>query len=184
MKKLAILSTHPIQYNAPLFRSMAEQADWNVHVFFSRTSKQVSYDPDFQREVAWDTPLTEGYAHSHVDATASAGVEDLKQSIEAFQPNALLVYGWNFPGHFATMRQFHGRVPVWFRGDSHLLNPKPFWKKAMRRAMLTWVYRHVDVAFTVGSANASAFLKTSSTRRPKVIKPVSASITTWALEHT
>ena len=78
MIRLAILSSHPIQYNAPLFRRMAEQADWDVHVFFSRTSKQVIYDPDFQRDVFWDTPLTEGYAHSHIDATTSSGVEALK----------------------------------------------------------------------------------------------------------
>ena len=52
MKRLAILSTHPIQYNAPLFRLMAEQESLEVHVFFSRTQKQVSYDPGFQRDVA------------------------------------------------------------------------------------------------------------------------------------
>ena len=157
MKKLAILSTHPIQYNAPLFRRMAAQEDWNVHVFFSRTLKQVSYDPDFQCEVAWDTPLTEGYVHSHVDATASSGVEELKRAIGTFRPNALLVYGWNFPGHRQVMRAFHGRVPIGFRGDSHLLNPAPFWRRWIRRSVLRKVYRHVDLAFSVGTANTAYF---------------------------
>ena len=157
MKKLAILSTHPIQYNAPLFRRMAEQADWNVHVFFSRTLKQVSYDPDFQREVVWDTPLTEGYAHSHLDAAAFSGVDALIQGIEAFQPTALLVYGWNFPGHRQVMRAFHGRIPIGFRGDSHLLNPMPIYWRWIRKAVLRRVYRHVDLAFSVGTANTAYF---------------------------
>lgn len=158
MIRLAILSTHPIQYNAPLFRMISEQEDWEIHVFFSRTSKQVSYDPDFQREVAWDTPLTEGYAHSHVDAIAPSGVETLKQAIEVFQPSTLLVYGWNFPGHREVMRAFHGRVPIGFRGDSHLLNPMPFYWRWIRKAVLRRVYRHMDLAFSVGTANTAYFL--------------------------
>ena len=158
MIRLAILSTHPIQYNAPLFRLMAEQESWEVHVFFSRTAEQVHYDPDFQREVAWDTPLTEGYAHSHVDATTSTGAKTLKQSIKAFKPNALLVYGWNSPGHLSMMRKFHGHIPIWFRGDSHLLDPMPSWRRWLRKCFLTWVYRHVDHCFPVGSNNYDYFL--------------------------
>lgn len=157
MIRLAILSTHPIQYNAPLFRRMAEKTDWEVHVFFSRTAEQVHYDPDFQRKVAWDTPLTEGYAHSHVDAKTASGVEDLKRSIEAFEPNALLVYGWNFPGHRQVMQAIHGRIPIGFRGDSHLLNPLPCWRSWLRQAFLRKVYRHVDLAFSVGTANTAYF---------------------------
>ena len=157
MKRLAILSTHPIQYNAPLFRMLHEEAGIELQVFFSKTWDQVKFDPDFQREVTWDIPVSEGYSHSTHDASTRSGQRALVQAIRAFQPDALLVYGWNFPGHFYTMRQFHGRVPVWFRGDSHLLNPMPFWKSAMRKAMLTWVYRHVDVAFAVGTANEAYY---------------------------
>ena len=72
---------------------ISEQADWEVHVFFSRTSKQVSYDPDFQREVAWDTPLTEVPIRTYSQPPLEKA---LKESIEAFKPNTLLVYGWNF----------------------------------------------------------------------------------------
>ena len=133
--RLAILSTHPIQYNAPLFRMLHDEEGLDVHIFFSKTWDQVKYDPDFQREVTWDIPVSEGYSHSTHDASTRIGQQALAAAIRAFQPDALLVYGWNFPGHFATMRQFHGRVPIWFRGDSHLLNPMPFWKKAMRRAL-------------------------------------------------
>ncbi|MDA9863776.1 glycosyltransferase family 4 protein [Flavobacteriales bacterium] len=157
MRRLAILSTHPIQYNAPLFRMLHEDDGIELQVFFSKTWDQVKFDPDFQREVTWDIPVSEGYPHSTHNGSTRSGQQALIQAIQAFHPDALLVYGWNFPGHFYTMRQFHGRVPVWFRGDSHLLNPMPVWKKAMRKAMLTWVYRHVDVAFSVGTANEAYY---------------------------
>ena len=157
MKRLAILSTHPIQYNAPLFRILHEDDSIELCVFFSKTWDQVKFDPDFQREIVWDIPVFEGYRNSTHDASTKAGKRDLKRAIQSFQPDAILVYGWNFPGHLAMMRTFHGKIPVWFRGDSHLLDPLPLWKKIARRKLLKWVYRHIDFAFTVGTANEAYY---------------------------
>ena len=157
MRRLAILSTHPIQYNAPLFRMLHEDDGIDLQVFFSKTWDQVKFDPDFQREVVWDIPISEGYPHVTRDASTKAGKTSLSAAIRKFKPDALLVYGWNFPGHLSMMRAFYGSIPVWFRGDSHLLDPLPIWKKALRQLWLTWVYRHIDLAFTVGSANEAYF---------------------------
>ena len=62
MKRLAILSTHPIQYNAPLFRMLAQEESIDLKVFYSKKTEQVRFDKDFGQEVTWDVPLTEGYA--------------------------------------------------------------------------------------------------------------------------
>ena len=105
----------------------------------------------------WDVPLTEGYTHESFDASSRQGLAALLSSIEAFRPKAILVYGWNFPGHFKVMRHFRGKIKVWFRGDSTLIDPMPLWKKALRKLWLTWVYRHIDLAFYVGSANKRYF---------------------------
>ena len=157
MKRLAILSTHPIQYNAPLFRMLAQEASIDLKVFYSKKTEQVRFDKDFGQEVTWDVPLTEGYANQSFDAKEKSGRNQLLASIESFNPSALLVYGWNFDGHLAAMRHFHGSVPVWFRGDSTLLDPLPFWKRTMRNISLSLVYRFVDRAFYVGKANKRYF---------------------------
>ena len=96
--------------------------------------------------------------HESFDAKEKSGRNQLMASIESFNPSALLVYGWNFDGHLAAMRHFHGSVPVWFRGDSTLLDPLPFWKRTLRKLSLNWVYRFVDRAFYVGQANKRYFL--------------------------
>ena len=158
MRRLAILSTHPIQYNAPFFRMLDDDSTLKVLVFFSKTSDQVKFDPDFRREIVWDIPVTEGYAHVSHDASTVSGRNALIGSIRAFAPDALLVYGWNFPGHLKALRHFHGRIPVWFRGESHLLDAAPPLKRLARRAFLSWLYRHVDVAFSVGTANEDYYI--------------------------
>ena len=157
MKRLAILSTHPIQYNAPLFQMLAQEESIDLKVFYSKKTEQVRFDKDFGQEVTWDVPLTEGYAHESFDAKEKTGRNQLMAAIESFNPSALLVYGWNFDGHLAAMRHFHGSVPVWFRGDSTLLDPLPFWKRTLRKLSLNWVYRFVDRAFYVGQANKRYF---------------------------
>ena len=157
MIRLAILSTHPIQYNAPLFRLMAAQEGWTVRVFFSRTWNQVKFDPDFQQEVQWDIPLIDGYNHTTVDASAPLGARKLISAIRDFKPDSLLVYGWNFPGHYRALKSLHGSMRIGFRGDSHILNPLPPWKRWIRKVMLNRVYRNVDLAFSVGSANTEYF---------------------------
>ena len=158
MKRLAILSTHPIQYNAPLFRLLAADEAIDLKVFYSKKADEVRFDKDFGREVVWDIPLTDGYEHGSFEASSRPGRQRMVRAIAQFDPDALLVYGWNFPGHWATIRHFKGRVPVWFRGDSTLIDPLPFWKKALRKLLLTQVYRSVDRAFYVGKANKRYFL--------------------------
>ena len=59
MKRLAILSTHPIQYNAPLFRMLAQEKSIDLKVFYSKKTEQVRFDKDFGQEITWDVPLTE-----------------------------------------------------------------------------------------------------------------------------
>jgi glycosyltransferase involved in cell wall biosynthesis len=157
MRRLAVLSTHPIQYNAPFFRLLGAEPTWELHVFYSRIESEVMFDEKFGMEVRWDIPLTEGYHSSSYAGSTYRGRKQLIQGIRDFAPHALLVYGWNFPGHLAFMRQFHGKIPIWFRGDSTLLDPLPIWKACARWIWLRFVYRHVDVAFYVGTANRAYF---------------------------
>lgn len=171
MKRLAIVSTHPIQYNAPLFRMLAAHTKTALHVFFTKEEREVRFDIEFGQEVTWDIPLTDGYAHSTFPCQSSAGRRALKQAIDSFYPHALLIYGWNPPGHLQCMRHFHGRLPVWFRGDSILDSGIQGWKRTFRRMVLRWVYRHVDHAFPVGQRNREYFLWAGMTEDQLTLAP-------------
>jgi glycosyltransferase involved in cell wall biosynthesis len=166
--KLAIVTTHPIQYNAPLFRALAQQPGLTVQVFYtwSQTKGGTQFDPKFGRQISWDIPLLDGYSHVFVENTAKApgshhfsGIVNptLNRDIESWQPGAILVFGWSFRSHLACMRYFKGRVPVLFRGDSTLLDEQPGWKSMARRLALRWVYRHIDKALYTGEANKTYF---------------------------
>ena len=63
--RLAYLVSHPIQYQAPLLRRIAQERDIDLHVFFGSDFSVRGYkDEGFGVGVAWDVPLLEGYKHS------------------------------------------------------------------------------------------------------------------------
>ena len=73
MKRLAIITTHPIQYNAPFFKLLAERKTIEIKVFYtwSQSKESVKYDPGFGKNIEWDIPLLEGYNYSFVKNIAS-----------------------------------------------------------------------------------------------------------------
>ena len=162
--RLAIISTHPIQYYAPVFRALARSQAVRPKVFFtwSQTASASVVDPGFERPIAWDIPLLDGYESEFVPNTARQpgthhfqGLRNpgLVHTIEGWEADAVLVFGWNLHSHLGALRYFKKRIPVFFRGDSTLLDRRSAWKTAARRVFLGWVYRHVDVAIAVGSNN-------------------------------
>lgn len=172
MKKLAIITSHPIQYNAPLFRLLTERGRIRIKVFYTwgQTQEGPVYDPDFGKAFRWDIPLLEGYEYRFIENLSKkpgaghfGGIvnKQLIPAVEAWQPHAVLVYGWSFKSHLQALRHFKGKIPVLFRGDSTLLDePEGFSiKKAARRLFLRWVYHHVDLCLYTGSANKAYYLR-------------------------
>ena len=69
MVKLAVLTSHPIQYQAPLFREIAKQPDIDLKVFFLSDFSIRDYkDAGFGRTIKWDVPLLDGYDHEFLPA--------------------------------------------------------------------------------------------------------------------
>jgi len=168
-KRLAIISTHPIQYNAPQFALLARSENLLSKVFYTwGQSQEKLFDKDFGKTIEWDIPLLEGYDFEFVEnvsknpgLTGFNGIvcPGLVQKIESWGAEAILVYGWNFHAHYRAMRHFKGRIPVWFRGDSTLLDETGGIKQIVRRIILRFIYRNIDFAFYVGQNNRAYYLK-------------------------
>ena len=62
--RLAYLVSHPIQYQAPLLRRVAQEPDIDLTVFFGSDFSVRDYkDAGFGVGVKWDVPLLDGYRH-------------------------------------------------------------------------------------------------------------------------
>lgn len=169
MKKLAIITTHPIQYNAPLFALLSKRKRIQVRVFYTwgEGVLEKKFDPGFGINIEWDIPLLNGYDYTFLKNVSSkpgsshfTGIDNptIHSEIEDWGADAVLVFGWAFKSHLSVMRHFKNKIPVIFRGDSTLLDQHSFIMHWARTILLRWVYRYIDVALYVGEANKNYFI--------------------------
>ena len=167
--RLAIIVSHPIQYYVPLYQRLARRTDLELKVFFTWHSAQGPVeDRGFRRSVAWDIPLTDGYAFESIPNTAAqpgthhfTGLRNphLIERVSAWNPDVVQVTGWAWQSHLRALQAFSRRsVPTLFRGDSHLLDPappapRPWIKKAALRRVFAWPTGFL----VVGSANSAYY---------------------------
>ena len=65
--RVLIVSSHPIQYNSPIYRRYAEDPRLSVTVAYCSLQGAVrGFEPDFGVEISWDVPLLDGYNWIHV----------------------------------------------------------------------------------------------------------------------
>lgn len=167
MRRLAIVTTHPIQYYAPVFRLLHKRRRIETCVFYTWGEGSMNkHDPGFGKTIAWDIPLLEGYPFQwerntapdpgthHFRGIVTPGLID---DISSYKPDAILFFGWGWEGHLKAIRYFRGKVPVFFRGDSNLLDLSAGLKSGLRYIFLKWVYRCIDHAFYTGANNRAYY---------------------------
>ena len=169
-KRLAIITTHPIQYNAPLFKLLTERNQIIAKVFYTwgKTVLENKFDPGFGKIIEWDIPLLDGYDYEFLENVSDdkgshryRGIinPDIINRIDDFRPDAVLVFGWSFVSHMKVLRHYSKNKMVIFRGDSTLLDKTNYLKERIRLSTLKWVYIFIDYALYVGTNNYNYYKK-------------------------
>jgi len=160
--RLGVLASHPIQYQAPLFRELATRCD--LHVFFAhRQTPQAQAAAGFGVAFEWDVDLLSGYAYTFLpnvarrpDTGALMGCDTpaIAGEIKTGGFDAFLVMGWHLKSYWQAIRacQRYG-VPVMVRGDSQLGTPRSRLKRAVKALLYPWVIRQFDACLYVGQRN-------------------------------
>ena len=165
--RLAIVLSHPTQYYSPWFRWLRAHTTLEFRVFylweFGVTARR---DPQFQTTFQWDVDLLSGYDHEFVPNTARdpgthrfGGLRNptLPARLAAWRPTALLCFGYNWASHLRAIlwARLH-RVPLLFRGDSHVLGRGA--PALTTRLALRALYAQFSAFLSVGAANRDYFL--------------------------
>jgi glycosyltransferase involved in cell wall biosynthesis len=179
--RLAIVTTHPIQYYAPWFRWMAVHGSFSIKVFYLWDFGVVARnDPGFGQSFEWDVPLLEGYDNEFVpNASRDPGTHhfwgmrnpDLLPRLKEFAPDAALLIGYNYASFLRLILAPESRrgFPLFMRGDSHRLvetgNAKGEGRKAIvrhsksaiRNFFISRIFRRFAALLYVGQANRDYF---------------------------
>lgn len=151
--RLLYLVSHPIQYQAPMLRQLAQQPDIRLRVLFENvTSDGQHFDPGFGRDIRWDVPLRDGYDN--------APISDVTIADEIAGCDLLWVHGWQTATLRSAIRQA-GQLgkPVLMRGEN--------WSGAMpdgrglrgwlKRRYLSSIFKNCSGFLCIGKMNRAYY---------------------------
>ncbi|HTM48855.1 MAG TPA: glycosyltransferase, partial [Bryobacteraceae bacterium] len=154
--RLAVFASHPIQYQAPVWRRLAKdpRVDLLVH-YFSDMSVRGAVDPDFGVPVAWDQPLLDGYRHVFLARDSNLGrpLGVKLRDLEAYLPNfdAVFINGYSY-GFELQIRRAAPRlgVPLIMRPEVSAIPAGSPFRRFTRRLLQRWFFSGVDAFGVLG----------------------------------
>jgi glycosyltransferase involved in cell wall biosynthesis len=160
--RIAHLVSHPVQYLVPVYRELSKSPDIDFTVyFFSDTSLGKHFDAEFGREFAWSTELLGGYNYKFLPSSKgkSTGQRfewpnwDVLAEVRRQHYDVIWINSYMGTNAFlARLGALFSGTPVFFRDDTNLLTPRPFWKRAFKNLFLRPFLRGTW-AFYVGEEN-------------------------------
>jgi glycosyltransferase involved in cell wall biosynthesis len=167
--RLAVITTHPIQYYAPWFRFIAETTNVHLKVFYLWDFGVAAHrDHEFGHAIRWDIPLLDGYEYEFVpNVSKRPGVDHfrgirnpgLARAVRAFSPAAVLLLTYNFESVIRFVAGWPHDIPLLFRGDSHRLEARTGMSQAIKDALIRQLFRRFAACLYVGAANRRYFLE-------------------------
>lgn len=169
--RLAVISTHPIQYYAPLYREIFSRPDITGEVLFAgrHGTESSSFDPEFAQTFKWDIDLTGGYPHKFLDvharfrkpsAEAVRWYTSVGRELTKTRYDVVLIPGYRplFELHALTA-SFHAGLPVMIRPEGFDRHAGTFHvKNQLRELYLKQIYRRVAAYLAIGSRSRQHFL--------------------------
>ncbi len=167
--RIAYVTSHPIQYQAPLFRRLAGTDGVELRVFFGSDQGLKPYrDVDFNREVRWDIPLTDGFAHEfdrnlspRPGSEAFFGLVNpmMVPRLLLWKPDVVIVHGYAHWTQQAVMPACRAAgIPVLLRGESNLLASRDAWKRVAKVVGALVLKRLLAGAVAIGTLNRAYYL--------------------------
>jgi glycosyltransferase involved in cell wall biosynthesis len=184
--RLAYLVSHPIQYQAPLLRRIAREPDIDLTVFFGSDFSVRSYrDEGFGVDVAWDTPLTEGYKHRFLKPLRDSGTVSATSPISRGiyrnlrGPDGLAAFDALWVHGYASVNALQGivaanalHIPVLLRAESWLRDRE---RGRVRLAAKDFCFgilgRMIAATLPIGTLNAEYWLHYFGEDMPQFLMP-------------
>lgn len=163
--RIALVTTHPIQYQVPWFRALAALPEVELEVGFAWLPDAAAQGVGFGIDFTWDVPLLDGYRWTEFERVGGRPslatflglwLRDVGAWLDAVRPDVVVVTGWNSLALLQAARAAQRRrLPVLVRGDSNDLARRPSLGEALHRILL----RTYDGFLVVGAANRRFYLR-------------------------
>ena len=144
--RVAMVTTHPIQYQVPWLRRLAARPGIDLHVYFAMIPDAVEQGREFGVQFEWDIPLLDGYEYTvlenrarHPSLTEFRGCDtpQLYGELRRGRYDAVIVNGWVVKSCVQAVAASRlSGTPCIVRAEVNGLRPRASWKQAVHRILL------------------------------------------------
>ena len=157
--RVAFVTSHPIQYQIPVFRCLAAQEDMDFIVLFAMLPDAASQGAGFGVAFEWDLPLLEGYKYRVLqNISRNPGVThfrgcdtpEIQSVLKELKIDVVVVNGWVVKTCLQTLKAAGRlRIPCIVRGEANNLRRRSWWKRVLQGFLV----RRYDAVLPIGNAN-------------------------------
>ncbi|MGB8739742.1 MAG: glycosyltransferase family 4 protein [Xanthobacteraceae bacterium] len=166
---LAILTTHPIQYQVPVWKGLAARGNVPFKVFYmSDQGLEERFDPGFGKSLSWDIDLLGNYQCEFLDTYRGTPLDSfwrlrLKRgfgrALRQVGANVLWIQGWQVVAYWqAVFEARRAGTEVWLRGETNARSNADRIGRQFKRLLLRQLLRRVDRFLYIGEANRQFYL--------------------------
>lgn len=163
--KVAVVSTHPIQYYTPWFQELAAQQHVELKVYYALLPDEQQQSVGFGKAFAWDIPLLDGYdwelipnkrSSPSLRGFFSSSTPAIHSLFAQARPDVVIITGWqSLPLLQALWAAERLGIPRIVRGESNALRARPRRVRVFHRLLLS----RFDAVLAIGKSNREFYLR-------------------------
>ena len=163
-KLFVVLTSHPIQYQSPLWRRIASTTALDFEVWYlTPHGFERNFDREFGQSFQWDIDLRGGFRNRFVEIEPNWDMTRFR-GVRAKRPWAALlaevnathlwIEGWRFAEFWKAARVARKLgLQVWLRGETNDLSRRSGPKSLFRKVALRNYFSNFNHFFYIGTAN-------------------------------
>jgi len=161
--RVAFVTSHPIQYQVPIFRILANHPALDFTVLFGQIPDPKTQGEGFGKEFQWDIPLLSGYRYEvltnvsqepSVTRFVGCDTPDIVPRIKTGDFDVIVVNGWGMKSSLQALWACQRyNVPCLVRGEANDIRPRAWWKRLIQRQL---VHRYAACLY-IGQASKAFY---------------------------
>ena len=167
---LAVLTTHPIQYQVPVWKGLAARGSVPFKVYYMcDQGLEARFDPGFGKSLSWDIDLLGGYESEFLKTYQGRRSDTfwwlrLKpgfvHQLRQVGANVLWIQGWQVAAYWqAVFAAAQVGTELWLRGETNTRSNAGGIGRRFKRQILRHLLRRVDRFLCIGEANRQFYLE-------------------------
>ena len=180
-KKIAIFTTHPIQYQVPLFRMLAKNPNVKLKVYYaSNQGVKFKKDADFNRKFVWNINLISGYDYEFIGLNNKdvnsffLNSNSIYKKIKQNKFDLSIILGWNNLFYLkAILYNYFFSKKLALRSENNLFKHTNIIKKILKRITFYFLFKAFDYFLAIGKRNYDFYINNNIKKKKIMLAPYS-----------